>query len=197
MLLIFDTFLTFPLLVVAIIIMCCLKKIKRPVSPYTFWMMIAFVLFFTVQMTIASKQVTRYITPAHGMLALLAGVGAVGLVDLLQRTLAAPYERLKRALPALVLGSTVALQALAVLPYAPYYIMSRNHLLGGVRGTADIVVIMEENEGMLDVTNYLDALPNSSHLRVSLTRPLNQSQPVLQQRVGRYLGHPATTGCLP
>jgi hypothetical protein len=95
-------------------------------------------------------------------------VGAVALVDLLQRTLAASYKRLKQALPALVLGSTVALQALAVLPYAPYYVMSRNHLLGGVRGTANMVTLMEENEGALDVANYLDALPGSGDVRAVL-----------------------------
>ena len=79
-LLIFDTFLTFPLLVAAITIYALPgEKIKRPVSPYTFDDDRLCVLFYRADDD-RLEQITRYITPVHGMLALLAGVGAVGLV---------------------------------------------------------------------------------------------------------------------
>ena len=63
-----------------------------------------------------------------------------------------------------------------MLPYAPNYIMSRNHLLGGVRGTVSRYGQPDgAAEGIMDVGRYLSALPNPDRLSVCISAAVGQS----------------------
>ncbi|NDJ51450.1 MAG: hypothetical protein GYB68_00020 [Chloroflexi bacterium] len=128
---------------------------RLPVKPQVFWLLAAFVLFFTIQMTIGAKYDKRYILPAQAMLEPLAAIGLAGLIGLLGAALANHHERLLRSIPALLLTLALGMQALAVLPYFPDFGSHRNHLLGGNQGAVGVVPLMGQNEGVIDVARYL------------------------------------------
>lgn len=151
------------------------KRSKLPVQPISFWLLVAYVFFFVVQMTIGAHQQGRYVLPAQLMLEVIAAVGLVGLVELVRAVTAERGSRLAQALPAALLASAVGLQALVALPYAPDYGAHHNHLLGGNRVARNMVELMGQNEGITYVADYLSHQPDSKSLRVGVASQLERS----------------------
>jgi hypothetical protein len=171
-----ETFLTLPLVGVALgHYTLWRKRVRPPLPPTVFWLLVAYPVFFTVQMTLGAKQTARYILPVHLSVAILAAVGLIGLIDLVRETLTSRGKRAPRALPAVLIGLTVGLQALVTLPFAPDYGAHHNYLLGGNRAAANMVEMLGENEGICYATDYLNSQPNSRALQVGMTPPLKDS----------------------
>jgi hypothetical protein len=171
-----ETFLTLPLVGVALgHYTLWRKRVRPPLPPTVFWLLVAYPVFFTVQMTLGAKQTARYILPVHLPVAILAAVGLIGLIDLVRETLTSRGKRAPRALPAVLIGLTVGLQALVILPFAPDYGAHHNYLLGGNRTAVDVIEVLGENEGICYVTDYLNAQPNLEMLLVGMTPPLKDS----------------------
>jgi len=128
------------------------KRIDLPVEPRIFWLLVAYVFFFTVQMTISDKQEARYNLPAHVGFELVAAVGVAGVAALVEQAF---KEKRSQLYGWLVTGAAVLSQIVILLPYAPYYGAYRNHLFGGNQAAVKVLELSNENEGIIDVADYL------------------------------------------
>jgi hypothetical protein len=151
------------------------RRGELPLQPLTFWLLVAYIFFFTAQMAIGAHQQGRYVLPAQLMLEVVAAVGLVGLVELVRAVPAERGSRLIQALPTALLVGAVGLQALVALPYAPDYGAHHNHLLGGNRVARNVVELMGQNEGITYVVDYLSRQPEAESLRVGVAGQLERS----------------------
>lgn len=141
-------------LVIVAILYYALRRLRRdrPLLGQTFWLLMAYVFFFVLQMTIGDKQDQRYILPAFLMLDVIAGVGFAGLVGTMRRVLAG-----RRAVWAAGALSAVALtvHAVSTVAYAPAYGAYHNPLLGGNPVAQQVLELADQNEGILEIGAYL------------------------------------------
>lgn len=161
----FDTsFVTLTLAIVAVLIYALPRLRDRshngvdggqPLPDQTFWLMVAYVFFFVLQMTIGEKQDQRYILPAFLMLNVIAAVGVIGLVGRLRARLASDAPQMRRLAPAVLPLLAIGFQALAGTPYAPDYGAHFNHLFGGNLVAVKVLEIADQTEGIQDVAAYL------------------------------------------
>jgi 4-amino-4-deoxy-L-arabinose transferase-like glycosyltransferase len=111
------------------------------------WLLVAYIFFFTLQMTLAAKKQPRYVLSVFPVLDALAGLGLARLVDLMAERLGWPRARAKLigwgAVGLVILG-----QAAIVLPRHPYYGTHFNFLLGGPRAAAWALPINWQDEGV-------------------------------------------------
>ncbi|UCC65573.1 MAG: glycosyltransferase family 39 protein [Anaerolineae bacterium] len=169
-----STFLTLSLLPLAVgHYTAWRKRVKPPLTPVAFWLMVAYLVFFTVQMNLGAKKIERYILPAHPALDFLAAVGLVGVMDLLQRAFAGRRERLARAVPAMLGGLAVALQAAVALPFAPSYDAHHNYLLGGNPVAVNVIDFTGQGEGVPEVISYLYSQPDAEAPLVGIPRTID------------------------
>ncbi len=134
------------------------KRVAPVLPPRVTWMWIAFVGFFSVQMSLASNVTGgRYMLPAHLVLAVLAAAGWTSLF--------ADRFRDARGLPVILVVLVVELGF--SLAYAPDYGAHHNALVGGNRVAARIVAVSTQNEGVSAAGGYLAARPDAADLRVA------------------------------
>ena len=121
----------------------------------TLWLMIFFILFFTIQMFLGSKKATRYVLPALQVIVLFAGVGTTLL---LQKMLP---QRQKLGVSLLL--AVVLVQAVLSLPRHPYYGTHYNRLAGTAESIlgSNLVAGQEQGEGLDLAAAYLNNLPNA------------------------------------
>lgn len=148
------------------------RRVRLAVPPTTFWLMVAYVFFFSVQMTLGAAQDSRYNLPSILMVIALAAVGMVGVAGMLKRVL---DTQLATALPGGFVALAVSLQALVALPYMPNYGGHHNQLLGGNRVAVNVLEISAQNEGVTAVAAYLSRLPDADSLRVGASKPIHNS----------------------
>ncbi|MBN1122004.1 MAG: glycosyltransferase family 39 protein [Anaerolineae bacterium] len=148
-----TSFVSFVLAVLAVgLYLFWRKRVDLPVEPRIFWLLVAYVFFFTAQMTISDKQEARYNLPAHVGFELVAAVGVAGVAALVEQA----FKKKRRQLYGwLVVGAAVLSQFVILLPYAPYYGAYRNHLFGGNQIAVKVLELSNENEGIIDVADYL------------------------------------------
>jgi hypothetical protein len=152
----------------------CALPLRRP----TFWLLVAYVFFFALQMTLGTKQDQRYILPAFLAVIVLAGVGlaaAATLVDRKQSTRRGDAVQNSSAVltgpggNALV-AAAVALQLIAGLPYAPDYGAHFNQLFGGNRVASHVLEVGDQTEGILYVGRYLQEHAQSGETAAIMSR---------------------------
>lgn len=131
-------------------------------------LLIAYLVFFFVQMSLGAKKAPRYLLPAFPALDIIA---AVGLVTLL-RYLA---SRRPRVSSATFIGAALAVQAALVWPYHPYYITHASLLVGGPAGAQHILMATPEGEGLDLVARFLNRLPEARQLRVGVQLPAREA----------------------
>jgi 4-amino-4-deoxy-L-arabinose transferase-like glycosyltransferase len=151
------------------------EQITLPLKPLIFWLLVAYVLFFTIQMLIGSDQDARYIFPAYLMLEVLAAIGLVGVIELVQQATKGRESDWLRAFPAAMVALAVGMQALIALPFAPNYGAHHNQLLGGNRVAVKVVEIIGQNEGLNYVSDYLSQQPESKKLQIGAKKSLNKT----------------------
>lgn len=172
-----SSFPTVSLLIVALLLYTVGRKrgIDLPVPPMVFWLLVAYVFFFVVQMSIGARQVDRYVLPALVMLDLLAAVGLAGAVRLLREALEKSRPLLARALPPALIGLAVVLQALVALPFMPDYGAHHNYLLGGNATASKMIEVMGQNEGVIYVADYLNTDLAGKVSDVRVTSPAHKT----------------------
>jgi len=122
---------------------------------YTTTVLAWFALAFIIFMTLSDKRSVRYILPAIVTVDVVAATGWAGWLARRQ----AIWQR------AMVVGTIVAVQLLAVIPYAPYYITYTNPFVGGPI-TAPKLIKLGWGEGMDQVGAWLNSQPDAAAMRV-------------------------------
>ncbi|MBN1220886.1 MAG: glycosyltransferase family 39 protein [Anaerolineae bacterium] len=116
----------------------------------------AFIIFYLVFLSLASKKQDRYITPIIPIVNFLAAAGYIWIIEKW------PFKHNQAAIPALVIG----VQAVTLWYSAPYYLSHYNLLAGGGR-TAANTVLVGWGEGLDLAAGYLNEWPNVEALKVS------------------------------
>jgi hypothetical protein len=122
-------------------------------------LLLAYVVFFLAQMSLAAKKMPRYVLPAILALDVLAAAGIVAWA----RVLAGKRRALALALMAL----PVLIQAALVLPRHPYYGTAANWLAGGPRAAARAILTGEEGEGLAELSTTLNIRSDAEELTVA------------------------------
>ncbi len=121
---------------------------------------VAFVVFFTTQMTLGKKKFARYDLPAFQFIDVVAGVGIVHGVQWLARG--------RRWLFNWGLFLIIAAQFAISIPRHPYYGTHYNRIFGSPKAILEkgIVAGQEQGEGLDKAAAYLNELPMSPLLVV-------------------------------
>lgn len=132
-----------------------------------YWLLVAYVFFFTLQMGIAAKKAMRYLLPVFPAWDVLAAFGVVWVLERAKRiTRWSCWRWLSPACMALVL----ALQAGVSLPRHPYYGTHFNALLGGPRVAQQVFAIQGQCEGVDLAARYLNEMPHAQRARVAVSK---------------------------
>jgi hypothetical protein len=120
-------------------------------------LLLAYVVFFLIQMCLGAKKMPRYVLPALLALDVLAAAGVVawaqGLAD-------RKHRLALMALPILI-------QAALTLLHHPYYGTIFNWLPGGPQAAARAILIGEEGEGLAELAAVLNARPDADQITVA------------------------------
>ena len=116
-------------------------------------LLIAYFVFFFVQMSLGAKKDPRYLLPAFPALDVVAGIGLV--------TLARRLASWKAGVPSgALVAAALLVQATLAWSYHPYYITYASPLVGGPAGAQRLLLASPESEGLDMVANYLNHLPH-------------------------------------
>ena len=161
-----TTLVTLPLCCAAVVL--ALVSVRRDRTSRLVLLMVAYVVFFTLQMGLSERKELRYLLPVFPVLDILAAFGLVRLCESLGR-----WHRARevRWLPTGLLALVVVIQAVTVLPYHPYYGTHHNRLLGGSEAAQNVVPLQDQGEGLDLAAQYLNSLPRVQHSR-ALIHPL-------------------------
>jgi hypothetical protein len=171
-----STFVTLTLAVAAVLLYAFHRsKLRLPVQAAIFWLIVAYVVLFTVEMALGSKQPGgRYVYPAQVALELVAAVGLVALATAVGESWTRSPSRAASVRSALVLG-VVALQAVIAVPYAPDYGAHHNSLLGGNPTALRLIPITDDNEGIIELSATLLSLEGAASAVVAAPRRVSTS----------------------
>ncbi|MGQ9677655.1 MAG: ArnT family glycosyltransferase, partial [Chloroflexota bacterium] len=126
-------------------------------------LLLAYGVFFFVQMSLGAKKDPRYLLPVFTALDILAGVGLALLVKW--------WTHSKPIVGRILLPAALVAQAALVWPYHPYYITYASPLVGGPAGAQRLLVATPEGEGLDVVARYLNRQPGAERLRVGVQSP--------------------------
>jgi 4-amino-4-deoxy-L-arabinose transferase-like glycosyltransferase len=149
-----PTFVSLTLALASLVIFAVWRKrpqVRR--DGLVYWMLVAFLFFFWLQMTLAAKKQTRYLLPSMVMLDALAGIGLARIADLVRL-------RASRGWAGGLIALGLASQAALVLPRHPDYGTYYNDLFGGAQVAAHYLPIGWWGEGADRLADYLEARPD-------------------------------------
>lgn len=142
------------------------RRISPRVSGTAVFLMAAYIVFFTIQMSLGGRQAVRYILPAVIMADVLAVIGLAALIDLVQRSVLKNSRWISAAAWGFA-ALAIALQMGEALAYAPEYGAHHNALLGGNRVASQMMEVANFDEGAALALDYLSRQPDASQLRVA------------------------------
>jgi 4-amino-4-deoxy-L-arabinose transferase-like glycosyltransferase len=128
------------------------QKVVQPA-----WVLLAFVLLYTLLVTVGGKKQDRYLLPAFPAMAMLAAIGFTWTGGAFAR-----FTRQPSTLPAVLL----VVQLFMVYPYYPYYFSYYNPLAGGGRAAVSLLQV-GWGEGLNEAAAYLNSLPAGASGRVT------------------------------
>ena len=155
-----TTLVTLPMVCAALVF--ALLRLRRGRYGRTVGLLVAYVVFFTLQMGLSARKEPRYLLPVFPILDVVAALGVVQSVDAIGRFRL--WQRY-RWLPATLVGLALVLQAGLVLPRHPYYGTHHNTLLGGSRVAQHVLPLQDQGEGLDLAARYLNALPQAQQSR--------------------------------
>lgn len=125
----------------------------------------AFIIFYTIQMTLGDKKIPRYILPPLQFMIIIAGFSAVHFSRWLTNSRRSLY------LPYLLLSLIVVGQFAIAFSRHPYYDTHFNRLFGSPRRILESGILpgQENGEGLDLAADYLNSLPMSPLLVVGST----------------------------
>lgn len=150
-----DLFRTTPVMLFGLL---CIPLVFRPLrqaatAPHwsqerrTLLVLVGFICFWTLVMTLGPKKFDRYVLPTWPALLILAGVGLSHLYTILR-------ARFQRFVPQLILLALCVFEISQPLLYHPYYLSYYNPILGG-GAVAQRLFLIGWGEGMDQVGVYL------------------------------------------
>ena len=128
-------------------------------------LLIAYVVFFTLQMGLSARKELPYLLPVFPVLDVVAALGLVQSAEAIGRW---RQWRKRRWLPTAVVALALALQAVVVLPRHPYYGTHHNVLLGGSRVAQRILPLQDQGEGLDLAAQVLNTLPRAQRASAGL-----------------------------
>jgi hypothetical protein len=160
-----TTLITLPMLCAAPIF--ALLRFRRKKDSRVIWSLIAYVVFFTLQMGLAARKELAYLLPVFPALDVVAAFGLVQSAEVIGRL---RWWRKWRWLPASLVVLALVLQASIVLPRHPYYGTHHNALLGGSKVAQRILPLQDQGEGLDLAAQYLNTLPRAQRARAMIHR---------------------------
>ena len=133
---------------------------RRNAHARTVLLLVAYVLFFTIQMGLSARKELPYLLPVFPAVDLVAAFGLVWST--------AAIGGRRRWLPGALVALALALQAGVVLPRHPYYGTHHNALLGGTRVAQHILPLQDQGEGLDLAARYLNTLPRAQRASAGL-----------------------------
>ncbi len=125
-----------------------LPPLQRSDARSTMGALLFFALIFTLVMTAGAKKFDRYVTPAIVAIDVIAAVGWTAvLADAVRRLRPTPRSAIQSGLSATLVLLVVLLHGISGFIHYPYYGLSYNQLLGGLR-TAPQVLLIGWGEGL-------------------------------------------------
>ena len=128
-------------------------------------LLVAFVVFFTVQMGLSARKAVRYLLPVFPVLDVLAAIGLVQAVEWLGRHAKQPK---RKVLERWLLAVAFLGQGAAALVFFPYYGVHHNRLLGGSEIAQHILPLQDQGEGLDLAAEFLNQMPEMQHAQVGL-----------------------------
>lgn len=156
-----STFLTFPFLVVTLLLLPAAWR-KRREQVFVVLALVCYALLYVAQMTMGAKKGIRYVLPVFPVIDVVAAIGIVWWSERLQHRF-----RICWLSTAIAAGAVVA-QVLVALPHHPYYDVRDSLLIGGHQVGRRLIAPMDEGEGLDLAAQYLNTLPGASELRVGV-----------------------------
>ncbi|MBN1316670.1 MAG: glycosyltransferase family 39 protein [Anaerolineales bacterium] len=127
--------------------------------------LIAFVFFFTIQMSISARKEEAYLLPVFPVLDLIAAFGLMWILEAFERF---AWFKQRRWIQYCLGGLLLLIQAFVSLSHHPYYGTHHNLLLGGTRVAMKILPLQDQAEGLDLAAQYLNTLPGSQSARVAV-----------------------------
>lgn len=155
-----TTVVTLPLACATVVL--ALVQRRRGETGRLVWLLVAYVVFFAIQMGLAARKELRYILPVFPVLDLLAALGLVWIVEWVART---RLGQRWRWLPTAAIAAALVLQGGVSLSRHPYYGTHFNALLGGAGVARRILPLQDQCEGLDLAAEYLNTLPRSQRAR--------------------------------
>jgi hypothetical protein len=128
-------------------------------------LLIAYGVFFTIQMGLSARKELPYLLPVFPALDVAAAVGLVQGAEAIGRL---RWWRNRGWISTALVALAVALQAIVVLPRHPYYGTHHNALLGGSRVARRILPLQDQGEGLDLAARYLNTLPRAQRATAGL-----------------------------
>lgn len=163
----------------------CIWLVRKHERREDLWVMGAFVLLYSVFMTLGQKKFDRYLLPVLPFVQIIVAVGLWGVVDWLAARLERWLRRWARPLLALALATAIAFTGMGVLARRPYYLTYYNPVLGGIRA-ATRTLLVGWGEGLEQAAAYLNGLSDGPSSTVC-SRALPGFAPFFQ---GRTINEP-------
>lgn len=129
--------------------------------------LILFILIFTLQMTIGSKKIDRYILPVFPFIDILAAIGLYKLVGMIRDIVPTNVKSLKKAVLPAVVVAVLAVQVLLLAQLHPYYVSYYSPLSGGPSEATEMMSF-GSGEGMDLAADYLNEMPGASNMTVAV-----------------------------
>ena len=128
-------------------------------------LLIAYVVFFTLQMGLSARKEMRYLLPVFPALDVLAAIGLVQVVEWLGRMV---KQSKRLSLERWLLAAAFVGQGVAVLVFFPYYGVHHNRLLGGSKVAQHILPLQDQGEGLDLAAEFLNQMPEVQRSQVGL-----------------------------
>jgi hypothetical protein len=122
-------------------------------------LLVAYVFFFLVEVSLPEKKLARYVLPTIPVLNILAAMGLVAWA----RELVGRDHRVTM----IVITLPVLIQATLILPVHPYYGTAFNRIAGGSQAAARAIILGNEAEGFAELAAYLNAQPDAGRITVA------------------------------
>jgi hypothetical protein len=132
------------------------KRVKLSFPDRHYWLIMAYLFFYLLQMLMSAKQDQRYIVPADLPFQILAAVGLVGVMNVAREAFSKRSTQLAERVEVGIFGLAVVLQIVTALIFIPDFGAHRNYLLGGNRIAVKVVEVSgDQNEGAQDIAAYI------------------------------------------
>ena len=158
-----TTLVTLPMVCAALVF--ALLRFRQNGYNRAVWLLVAYVVLFTLQMGLSARKELPYLLPVFPVLDVVAAFGLVQSAETVGRL---RWWRTQSWIPLALVALALALQASLVFPRHPYYGTHHNILLGGSRVAQCILPLQDQGEGLDLAARYLNTLPRAQRASAGL-----------------------------